>query len=313
MAQQQSQVDGHLSKEGRSKWSAVGSTPFEFRHRLADHPLFSIARLAALSERVFERQDWRRYFHERDHRVPKDVLRRRLRDQILDIADTGRCLALHYVDELDSEYERLFDELITDLESLCGRPLRKLMAWSGMSVFLNTPACRSPYRFDHETNFLLQVSGRDGVMVTPRTDRMPTEEELESFYSNNQALADRENAENLESAQHTRFQLEPGTGVHHPPLAPHRFEKGADVSISLAIYYTLPEAEYRARIYQVNHCLRQMGFRPRPPGESLFLDSTKERLVRVFTVRNPATRDEMLYSGITRLTAPFRWLRKSCR
>jgi len=63
-------------------------------------------------------------------------------------------------------------------------------------------------------------------------------------------------------------------------------------------------------VYQVNYCMRKLGLRPRPPGESAFSDHTKIKLMRALSTSHPRTHDEMLYSGISRLSAPFRWVKR---
>lgn len=300
-------AQGWISADDRCQWSSVDEKPFAFRHNLSGNPLFTIERLAALSGRVFQRDDYHRYFQRKDRTLLKHVLERRLRNDILDIAENGRWLSLHYVDEMDPEYERLFDELLGDLEEICGKPIRRQMAWGSMSVFLNGHGLKVPYHFDHETNFLLQIQGQKEVVLFPRATGTLSEEEIENFYRHNPMAGLYH--EGL-AATGVRFVLGPGTGVHHPPLAPHKISNGSEVSISLSVYYAMPETEYRARVYQVNYCLRKLGIRPSSPGEKVFLDSIKEKLIRALSVAHPRTHDEMLYSGIDRLAAPLRWARK---
>ena len=190
-----------------------------------------------------------------------------------------------------------------DIEDLAGVPVRRRMHWGSMSVFMNAPGLQVPYHFDHETNFLMQIRGEKYVRLYPKGRATLCEEEIEDFYRFN-ALAGRYRDELAEAG--TLYTLTPGVGVHHPPLAPHLIRNGCEVSVSLAIYYVMSEMEYRARVYQVNFCMRKMGLHPRPPGESPWVDAAKERLIRALSMSHPRTHDEMLYSGIRRLTAPAR-------
>jgi hypothetical protein len=100
--------------------------------------------------------------------------------------------------------------------------------------------------------------------------------------------------------------------VHHPPLAAHKIQNGNAVSVSVSIYYTMPDLEDRARVHQANYCLRKLGLKPRPIGESVYWDAAKVKFMRALSKRNPVTHDEALYSGVERLSAPFR-LAKAAR
>lgn len=81
--------------------------------------------------------------------------------------------------------------------------------------------------------------------------------------------------------------------------------KDKDVSVSLALYCVMPEIEERGHVYQVNYCMRKLGLRPRAPGESALSDRMKIKFMRALSASNPRTRDELLYSGVSRLAAPF--------
>jgi hypothetical protein len=289
-------------------WSGIDSQSFAFRHKLGDLPLFELPRLAALSEKVFERPDYGRYFEADEVKLGKPELKRRLRQAIEDVGHSGRWLALHFVNEMDSDYDAVLQGLLADVEHMAGRPIRKDMSWAAMTVFMNSPGLAVPYHFDHETNFLLQVHGHKELSLYPCNDRsVLAESEVEDFYRHN-PIATRYRDEVERSV--TRYQLTPGVGVHHPPLAPHRIKNGDEVSISVSFYYTMPETEYRARVHQVNFLLRKLGLRPRPPGQSALVDEAKNRFIHMLSKPHPRTHDEALYSGIERLTAPARIAKK---
>lgn len=284
-------------------WDQVNEQPFEFRHSLAGHPLFSIERLARLSECAFERTDYGRYFTAAEMRLPRSVLKTRLRENIEQIAENGKWVSLHYIDEMEPAYEELFDLLLADIEALMQRPVRSRMTWGSMSVFLNAPGLKVPYHFDHETNFLMQVQGEKEVKLYPRALDTLSVSEIEDFYRHNPlAGVYRDDLAGTGSA----WALTPGVGVHHPPLAPHSIDNGKNVSVSLSLYYVMPEMEDVGHVYQVNYCMRKLGLHPRLPGMSALADNAKIKLMRALSKSKPRTHDEMLYSGISRLSAPFR-------
>jgi hypothetical protein len=300
-------ASGLIGLEDRAPWRGLDKTSFSFRHKLAGHPLFELPRLAALSQKVFNRVDFDRYFPAEDLRLGEAELKRRLHADVLGIGSTKRWLALHFVNELDPEYEALFQQLLADIEVLADAPIRDRMTWGSMTVFMNSPGLAVPYHFDHETNFLLQIRGEKDVRLYPADRTVLTEEEIEDFYRHN-PVAGRYRPELANMG--TSYRLTPGIGVHHPPLAPHLIKNGDEISISLSMYYTLPETDFRAHVYQANFFLRKLGLHPKPPGQSRFVDEAKNRFMQALSMSHPRTHDERLYSGVARLGMPLRLMKK---
>ncbi|MGJ7506632.1 hypothetical protein [Variovorax sp. GT1P44] len=300
---------GLIDLADRAPWQALDKSSFSFRHGLAHDPLFELSRLGALSEKVFDRANYARYFQPDELKLGIPELRRRLRNAIETVGSTHRWLAIHYVNEMDTAFEELYQDLLAHVEELAGFPIRKCMTWGSMSVFMNSPGLVAPYHFDHETNFLLQIRGEKYVTLYPSRLAV-TASEVEDFYRHNPIAGHyRDEIEDIG----TTYQLLPGIGVHHPPLDPHLVKNGKEVSVSLSFYYTLPETDYRARVHQVNFFLRKLGVQPRPPGESHLIDDTKNRVIRALSKSNPRTHDEALYSGVKRLTAPARFAKSVLR
>ena len=88
---------------------------------------------------------------------------------------------------------------------------------------------------------------------------------------------------------------------------------GNNVSVSVSMWFTLSPVIYRARIYQANYCLRLLGFRPPPPGNARFRDKLKHHAFELLVKSNPASHDELMYSGMNRLKAPFRVAKQMIR
>lgn len=300
-------ASGLIQQGDPQTWRQIDEQPFAFRHLLADHPLLSIERLARLSERAFDRDHYKRYFNAADLKLPLDTLKAQFRDNIRQIAENGKWVALHYIDEMDPEYGDLFDLLLADIEEIIHRPVRSQMTWGSLSVFLSAPGLTVPYHFDHETNFLMQVQGEKDVRLYPRAFGTLTAPEIEDFYRHNPVAGIyRDDLVHAGSS----WKLEPGIGVHHPPLAPHRIQNANNVSVSLSLYYVMPEMEERGHVYQVNYCMRKLGLSPRAPGESALSDGMKIKIMRALSTSHPRTHDELLYSGVSRLGAPFRWAKQ---
>jgi len=300
-------ASGLIRQDEEGAWEQLNEQPFAFRHGLADHPLLSIERLARLSERAFDGNHYKRYFKAPDLKLPRETLKARFREDIEQIRENGKWMALHYIDEMDPEYGDLFDLLLADIEEITRRPVRSQMTWGSLSVFLSAPCLAVPYHFDHETNFLMQVQGEKDLWLYPREFGTLTASEIEDFYRHN-PVAGIYRDELADAC--SVWRLKPGVGVHHPPLAPHRILNDKNVSVSLALYYAMPEMEERGHVYQVNYCMRKLGLHPRAPGESPLSDGMKIKFMRALSTSNPRTHDELLYSGVSRLAAPFRWAKQ---
>lgn len=264
-------------------WQALGKRPFALKHRLAGHPLFDLDHLAAIA---------------------KD-------DRILTLADRNDWIKISNINRTSKEYADLLNDLIRDLETMSGESIALTNEWCGLTVFLNSPGLKVPYHFDHEMNFLMQIRGTKTVDLFDQNDRtVLTEREIEQFYRDNVMAGCFH--QGLEHRQ-TRFILRAGDGVHHPPLAPHRIYNGDDVSVSASLFYTTPDINARAHIYQVNAILRQFKLAPTAPGHSPRVDRLKIRLMRAISRRRPSTQREMIFSGIRRVDFPSRVVKKLTR
>lgn len=287
------------------QWANVNHRPFAFRHRLADDPLFDLPRLAALARRAAERNA------DRFLRRKADADSRSLADRILHLDEREDWVKISYANELEPEYRRVHDALLEDFESRSDIPIRERMTWSGMTIFMNSPNFAVPYHFDHETNFLLQIRGTKDVDLFDGTDRsVLTEREIEHFYRG-EPMAGRFRPE-LE-ARATRFVLQPGDAVHHPPLAPHRIFNRDAVAVSVSIFFSFADADRRAHVYQVNGFLRDARLQPAPPGRNASLDALKIGAMRAISRRKPATHHQALFSGVERLALPAKAARKLAR
>jgi len=290
---------------------AIGQSPFTFEHQLAHHPLFDIFQLASLARSVVRRGDPNKFgvrFERSGNPDAPDIELLARRGQLAEIVECiergGVWLKMSSLHELDPAYERLRSEYIAELEDLTKLRLRDEISWSGLSVFVASPNMVTPYHFDHDMNFLFQIQGEKDVFLFDQEDRFVlTEQEIEQFYRG-RAFAGvlREEARHLGK----RYRLLPGIAVHQPPLAPHLICNADNVSVSVSIWFALHSLDRRARIYQANACLRQVGCRPTPPGVSGLSDGLKVAILTAVSKSKPATQRELLYSGIDRISAPAR-------
>ena len=290
---------------------------FGVQHRLAGHPLFETPRLALLAEACHKRGD-RDKFVALGARETTTGTRFSDMPRLAAAADTlrhldelGTWMKLSHAHEVDGAYRALMDDLLLDLEELSGEPLRDLISWKMLTIFLASPGVMTPYHIDHESNFLLQVRGSKEVCLFDGLDRavLPVDE-IERFYSGN-AEAARYRSEL--SDRGTVYRLTPGTGVHHPPLAPHWVRNGDEVSVSVSVSFCMRPLDRQAKIHQANLVMRRLGLHPSVIGQHPLRDRMKEATLQMMSSRHPATRSEMLFSGVRRMGAPIAVARRLAR
>jgi hypothetical protein len=288
------------------------SAHFEFRHSLAGHRLFSIAELAELAERMSAaggRPHVVAYALTRETPARKfDQLARSegTRLTISRIETETSWLKLSFVQEHDPRYREIHDRILEEVAAWSELQLRRDLRWSSMTILVSSPGIITPYHIDHESNLLFQISGEKEVwMFDPRDPRVLREEEIENFYVGNINAADfRTAAQPLG----TLYRLTPGLAVHNPPLGPHWVRNGDGVSVSLSLNFSLHASEQRARVYQMNHYLRRLGWRPSAPKDSRLRDRIKGSAMRVGAVAEPRSLEQLLEPGPRRL-----WRRLSSR
>ena len=284
---------------------------FQFRHRLAGHPLFELPRLASLAEMLLREQGPSSIFYRQSKatgdmkwsEIPPADQRRRITEAIADLQTSGSRMLLYRV-QTDPEYHRLMDQIIDEVAAATGVPLSREITWKDAYIFLASPQCVTPYHIDHESTFLFQIHGSREANIWERDDRsVLTSQEIEDYYTLKVGGAARYRVENQPKA--TIYPMTAGTGVHHPVLAPHEFKNGPTYSIALGVHFCLRDWDHQARIHQVNACLRRLHLRPTPPGISAWRDRAKIGALGLLSKRNPKTKFELIRSGFIRLVSPL--------
>jgi hypothetical protein len=249
--------------------------PFHVTHGLASHPLFSLPRLVALArelpEQFVEYNGGNLAVGVSATETPRTGLS--AEETVRRIAECGSWMVLKRVEQ-SPEYGALLDRCLDEVAAQAGGAAPRMMRREGF-IFLSSPDAVTPFHLDPEHNFLLQVRGCKSVSMWDRDDRFVLpDHELETFYS---AFVHR-NLPWREVFQTTawRVPLAPGQGLHFPVAVPHWVKNGPEVSVSFSITFRSESSESRELVYRANARLRQLGFSPRPPGESVLLDKTKQ-------------------------------------
>jgi hypothetical protein len=289
----------------------LNKRPFLFNHGLADHPLFSLSRLAEAAEKMLANGGRDRFvvFNAKAFGAGSGFGEIAAHDQLAQtvrgLADGRTWLKLSSANEADPAYAEVLQQIVGDLSGLSGRDLASEITWSSLTIFLASPGVVTPYHIDHESNFLLQVQGSKDVFLFDQDDRdVLSEGEIERFYAGD------EQAAHYRPDMETRgqsFHLSPGTAVHHPPLSPHWVRNGENVSVSVSIGFCMRSFDRRAKIYQMNDLLRHVGIRPTPPGRFPMRDRLKAAGLEFATKHGAVSREDILFSGIRQIKAPLRF------
>lgn len=289
----------HCPEGVQSARALLHIAPFVVRHPWADEPAFKLEALGAVMERASKRpSDY--YYDAGDIKVTDSWGSRESPGlspkQILDNIETAGvwCIMKHV--EQDAPYDRLLNEWAAFVRALAGPLGGRRLLRPEMLVLVTSPGRTTPFHFDAEVNFLVQLRGTKEVWVCNPLDRLvTTEAELEKYYAVTSTAGV---YSELAKQRGQRFVLGPGDALHIPTHAAHWVHNYDNVSVSLSMNFELPWLAHRAR-YQGNHMLRELGFQPPPVGRNVLRDQLTgvtmgsafraQRLVRA-QVKNVAKR-----------------------
>jgi hypothetical protein len=248
----------------------LNARPFTIAHRLEKHPLFELPRLIELACRLPEND-----VEFSSGNVPIELDPSKTPRTGLSITETlrridtcGAWMVLKLV-ERDAEYQELLDECLDEVMRSSEAVAPGMKRRSGF-IFVSSPGSVTPFHFDQEYNFLLQIRGQKTVHVFPRS--IISDEEVEARF----AVSHR-NLRYQESFQETAvtFDLQPGDGVHIPIAAPHWVQNGNGVSVSFSITFHTPWSERRSALHRLNSHIRRIGITPVAVGKSDLRDGAK--------------------------------------
>jgi hypothetical protein len=179
--------------------------------------------------------------------------------------------------ERDATYQPLIEGLLGEIAAQTD-PLDPIMSWYSSYIFISARDSVTPYHMDREMNFLLQIRGHKTVYLWDQDDdEIMSSEEKDRLLSR---IGDRPTYQPSFESKALAFQLRPGTGVHHPFIAPHRVHTGAELSVSLALTYRTRQSDMWTDAHRFNARMRGLGLRPAPVGRHAWLDRAKCCLAR---------------------------------
>ena len=253
---------------------------FRIRHDLARSPLFQIEQLLDVARRAAERPGDVYYDAGNvglDDKWGKIPVPQMPVEQVIERIRSANAWVIMKHVEVDRDYADVLDEFAQFVREIAGQDRAGEFLNPEMLVIITSPKRVTPFHFDAEINFLVQVHGSKEVWVCDPQDRsVVSEEDIERYYSG--AITAGTFRPDVE-AKALKFDLAPGEGVHVPSHGAHWVRNGNDISVSLSLNFEFPRRKYRD-VYVANHYLRRLGLRPTPPGRSVANDRAKAMAVR---------------------------------
>jgi hypothetical protein len=257
--------------------SSYNRRPFIVRHRLAEHPLLKLESLFALCRRLpADLVKFRRGVIPGDANF--DSSYDRFRDglsleQTLEHFEELKAYICIYNPERDPTYRPLFEGLLAEIGAAIA-DIDPVITWYSTYLFISTSGSVTPYHMDREMNFLLQVRGNKEVLLWD-----PADEDILSPAEKDHLLAAfgswRPTYKPSNESKAMHFDLQPGIGVHHPFIAPHRVHTLDGLSVSLAFTFRTLKSDMATKAHSFNEILRRLGMSPHPVGENEAMDHAK--------------------------------------
>jgi hypothetical protein len=184
----------------------------------------------------------------------------------------------------DPLFRALLDDLFAQVMRLRGGLRGERLTRLESAVFITSAASITPFHFDPEIAFFMQVEGRKIYHVYAPSS--VSETELEQFYQRGMVSIAEVDLKTRDAGLEHVYNLNPGDGHHQPHDSPHWVETGAGRSVSYSFVFETSETRARSRTRACNFYLRRAGVTPTLPGLSPVRDAAKAAAIRVaFPVR----------------------------
>jgi hypothetical protein len=248
-------------------------TPVE--HHIADHPLFQLDQLSELGQRLEQHGRTRTHsnkataatpFNEAPSLHPNQASSRQTLEHI---REANAWFSLLNV-QTDTLYRRLVDEVLDSVQPFVEAKDPGMCYRAGW-IFVSSPRTVTPFHFDREHNFLLQIHGRKTVYVWEPNDLIVADDRArDRFHASGQRDLMVWNEEFRKRAH--RFEIGPGQGAYMPSTSPHLVEVGDEPSITVSFTYYAASTRRDALLRKARGRVAEYGVHLPPVGQSAWLD-----------------------------------------
>jgi hypothetical protein len=146
------------------------------------------------------------------------------------------------------------------------------MCYRGGWIFISSPNTVTPFHFDKEHNFILQVQGKKTLYVWDHRDTVVASDRArDRFHASHQRdlLAWKETFRERARV----FHLEPGMGAYMPSTSPHMVENGDEPSVTVSFTYYTDATRRDSLLHRANERVRALGLQTPGIGNSKVLDA----------------------------------------
>lgn len=245
-------------------------------HRLVDHPLLQLPSLVGLGQRLEARNSIRTHgsdaragtpFSDAPHLHPNS---RSAAETLASVADANAWMSLLNV-QTDPVYRELVGTVLDDIQPRIDHHDPGMSHRSGW-IFVASPNTVTPFHFDKEHNFILQIHGHKRIYVWEPDDTVVASEHARDlFHHHHERDLLRWRDEFRERAK--VFDLEPGQGAYMPSTSPHMVENGDGPSVTASFTYYTHSTRRNALLHKAHSMMRNAGLVPSPVGHSATLDA----------------------------------------
>ncbi len=246
------------------------------RHHLTQHPLLQMDALLELGKRLDARGSVRTHsdavsagtpFNQAPQLHPN---RAGAAATLTGIAEAKAWMSLLNV-QGDPVYRGLVDEVLDGIAPEIARR-DPGMCYRGGWIFVTSPRTITPFHFDKEHNFILQVRGRKTLYVWEPHDTVAASEQARDLFHACHSRARLRWDESLRARARV-FQLEPGMGAYMPSTSPHLVENGDEPSVTVSFTYYTDATRRDALLHRAHERVRNWGYEPPPVGRNGLLDA----------------------------------------
>lgn len=235
------------------------------RHHLSGHRLLQPDALVALGERLEARGSIRSHTNNAKPGTPFNSAQE-LFPNPKSAAETLRAIrdARAWTSLLNVQIDPTYRELVGEvLESVRPRveAVDPGMCHRGGWIFVTSPNTVTPFHFDKEHNFILQIHGRKRIYVWDHRDTVVASEHARDlFHLSHERYLLRWRDEFRARAR--IFELEPGQGAYMPSTSPHMVENGDEPSITASFTYYTDATRRNALLHKAHALMRRVRITP---------------------------------------------------
>jgi hypothetical protein len=269
--------------------------PFALNHRLSGHPQLNLLTLAQLARQLPRDHIEYNSGNLAPHQNPEDVpmLDLPAHEVVHRIEKASAWMVLKRVEVIPA-YRQLLEEALGGVARARGFSSLKDADMSDIQgfIFVSSANAVTPFHFDAEDNFFVQIHGDKAFHIFNNEDRaLVSEESYEISPAKHRNMPYREDFE--ERAQ--IFEMKAGDGMFVPYLWPHWVRTGSSYSISMAITWKTKKVIRNNLLLTANAMLRSIGFAQPKPGAYPIWDATKINALRgARAMLTPLRRSEAL-------------------